>query len=54
MLYEQDTHSTDILNKLKLLGVSERTIHTAKKELGVSSYRKDGAWFWHLDSPKVE
>lgn len=49
MLYEQDTHSTDIVNKLKLMGVSERTIHSAKKELGVTSYRKNGSWFWHLD-----
>ena len=54
MLCEQDTHSTDILNKLKLMGISERTIHTAKKELGVTSYRKDGSWFWHLeDSPGI-
>ena len=49
MLCEQDTRSRDILNKLKLMGISERTINTAKKELGVTSYRKDGAWFWHLE-----
>lgn len=49
MLYEQDTRSRDILNKLKLMGISERTINTAKKELGVTSYRKGGVWFWHLD-----
>ncbi len=49
MLHEQDTYSRDILNKLKLMGISERTINTAKKELGVTSYRKDGVWFWHLE-----
>lgn len=49
MLCEQDIASKDILNKLKLMGISERTINTAKKQLGVSSYRKEGAWFWHLD-----
>lgn len=48
MLRQQDAHSTDIINKLKLMGVSERTIHTAKKELGIGSYRKNGAWYWHL------
>lgn len=49
MLSDQDTHSTDILNKLKSMGVSERTIHSAKKELGVTSYRRNGSWFWHLE-----
>ena len=49
MLCNQDIYSRDILDKLKLMGISERTINTAKKELGVTSYRKDGAWFWHLD-----
>lgn len=54
MLNERDTYSVDILRKLKLMGVSERTIHTAKKELGVSSYRKGGAWYWHLPRPVKE
>lgn len=49
VLSEQDAHSTDVINKLKVMGISERTINTAKKELGVISYRKDGAWFWHLE-----
>lgn len=49
ILHEQDTRSRDILHKLQLMGISERTINTAKKELGVTSYRKEGAWFWHLD-----
>ena len=51
MLGEHDAHSTDIINKLKLMGISERTIHSAKKELGVQSYRSDGVWYWHLDDP---
>lgn len=51
MLDEQDVRSSDILNKLKLMGISERTIHSAKKELAVQSYRKDGAWYWHLNDP---
>lgn len=49
MLCEQDIYSRDILNKLKLMGISERTINTAKKEIGITSYRKDGVWFWHLN-----
>lgn len=49
MLCEQDIRSCDIFHKLQVMGISERTINTAKKELGVTSYRKEGAWFWHLD-----
>lgn len=48
LLLEQDFRSTDIINKLKLMGVSVRTINSAKKELGVTSYRKGDAWYWHL------
>ena len=48
-IFEQNTRSRDIFNKLQVMGISERTINTAKKELGVTSYRKEGAWFWHLD-----
>lgn len=54
MLGEHDAHSTDIINKLKLMGISERTIHSAKKELGVQSYRSDGVWYWHLDPPSEQ
>ena len=49
MLSERDAFATDVVNKLKLMGVSARTVHAAKKELGVTSYRKKGAWFWHLE-----
>jgi len=49
MLECRDVRSTVILNKLKILGVSERTIQIAKKQLGVVSYRSGGLWFWHLD-----
>lgn len=48
ILNEQDTYSADIVKKLKTLGISERTIQTVKKELGITSYRKNGVWLWHL------
>ena len=47
ILNEQDTYSADIVKKLKTLGISERTIQTVKKELGITSYRKNGVWLWH-------
>ena len=48
-LSEEDLHSTSVIAKLKGIGISERTAVVAKKELGVSSYRKEGMWFWHYD-----
>lgn len=47
-----DTHSTEIISRLKALGISQRTIQTAKKELGVFTYRKGGIWIWQLTIPK--
>ena len=49
LLNEQDAYSTDILKKFETMGISERTIHTVKKELGITSYRKGGVWLWHLN-----
>lgn len=49
MLGENDEPSADIIRKLKMMGVSERTANTAKKELGIVSYKKNGAWYWHMD-----
>ncbi len=33
-------------------GIGERTIKSAKKKLGIISYRKDGQWFWNLAGDK--
>jgi len=50
ILVEQDIESTEIQEKLQYMGVSERTINSAKKELGIESYRKNKIWYWHLPS----
>ena len=49
LLGEFDKPSADIIRKLKMMGVSERTANTAKKALGIVSYKKNGAWYWHMD-----
>ncbi|MEE1048453.1 MAG: AAA family ATPase [Clostridia bacterium] len=54
MLEEYDIRSKDILNKLKVMGISERTANGAKSRLGITSYRKDGVWYWHLDDNSDE
>ena len=51
MLEEEDVLGSVILNKLQVLGISARTVNKVKSKLGVSSYRKDGVWYWHLDEP---
>ena len=49
-----DMRSCDMLHKLKVMGISERTAQSAKKKIGVSSYKKDNVWFWHLnDRPEI-
>ena len=53
MLEDEDVRSTDILNKLKIMGVSARTANSAKSRLRITSYRKDGVWYWHFDESAV-
>ncbi len=48
-LSEQDVPSKDIITKLKYMGISDRTANAVKKNLGITSYKKNGVWFWHLD-----
>lgn len=54
ILEENDMPSLDILNKMKLMGISERTAQSAKKELGITSYKSGHLWYWHLAGKTVE
>lgn len=38
----------DILNHAKRMGISERTLMIAKKNLGVISEKRGGQWYWRL------
>ena len=49
MLEERDVPGTQIVRKLHIMGISERTARNIKKELGISSYKKDMTWYWHYD-----
>ena len=46
MLSSGDQASNYMFEQLEQLGFSEKTIKLAKKELGVETYRKAGAWYW--------
>ena len=49
LLEERDMRSSDMFQKLQLMGISKRTASSIKKVMGITSYKKDGVWFWHLD-----
>ena len=49
LLKEGEALSVDILNHFADIGVSERTVYTAKKRLGIQSVKKNGVWYWRLD-----
>ena len=40
--------ASEIQNKLASWNLSERTLQTAKKDLGIRSVRKGGIWYWAL------
>ena len=46
MLSSGDQASNYMFDQLEQIGFSEKTIKLAKKELGVETYRKAGAWYW--------
>ena len=50
ILSEGAVLSSDIFQKMQELGISERTLYKLKKELGIKSFRKNGVWFWKLDT----
>ena len=50
ILYDNDLPGREVYEKMYGLGIGKRTIDAAKKAIGVSVYRKDDMWYWHLDS----
>lgn len=51
LLGEGDMPGKEVYAKILELGIKSRTVETAKKELGVITYRKGNAWYWKL--PKM-
>lgn len=47
----EDKSAIYIMNEMQKSGIGERTAQTAKKELGVISYRMQESWYWHLPDP---
>ena len=46
--------SVKIMEQLEKQSISERTIRTVAKNIGVKAFRKDGKWYWRLDEKSGE
>ena len=44
--------ATDIRELMEKNGISDRTLLHTKKVIGITSFRKGGAWYWQLQSQK--
>lgn len=44
-----DVLSTDVLERMEALGIMERTVRSAQKELEIKAYRKHKKWYWHME-----
>ena len=49
-LLDKPAPAEEILRRITAAGISERTLMTAKKNLGVLSEKRGGQWFWRLPS----
>ncbi|MCD8398821.1 MAG: AAA family ATPase [Lachnospiraceae bacterium] len=49
MLTADDVPSNAVIDTMKNLNVSERTVRRAAKEIGVTAYRKRYVWYWKLE-----
>ena len=54
MLSAEDVPSTEIIQRMDAIGIKERTVRTAQKEMGVAAYRKQGIWYWHMPEQEEE
>lgn len=50
LLCEGDLPSREIMTRLAELGISERTVNKARKEMDIKGYKEKSGWFWHLKS----
>ena len=48
LLSAGDLPATEIMNRLKEYGISERTIRSASKDIGVVNYKLESRWYWKL------
>ncbi len=50
LLKDGDRRTTEILEELRALGISKRTVQRAKREMDIEAYKQGNVWFWHLEN----
>ena len=48
ILSQGDMRSTEIYEKLKAEGISQRTAEDTRKNMGIRCYRKMKQWYWSI------
>ena len=48
-LRNEDMTFTEIMKRFEKIGISQRTVSSAKKEIGVRSVKTADGWLWHLE-----
>ena len=48
MLKDGAVPCDEIFKRMNAVGINERSVEKAKKELGVKSFRKEKVWFWQI------
>lgn len=48
LLSNGEIQSSEVIQEIKNKNISERTLYTVKKELGILSYKLNGIWYWKL------
>ena len=48
LLKEEDKLGSWIYEQMAVIGISERTVKSVKKSLGIMSYKKNNKWYWSL------
>lgn len=54
MLADGEMPSAEILERMSMYGVSDRTVYKVKRLLGIVSYRKGRVWYWRLHTESEE
>lgn len=48
LLTVDDMKSNEVYERMQTIGIGRRTVESAKKDLGIESYKQGNEWYWHL------
>ena len=50
MLSSEDLSAKDIFSRMEKIGIGERTVRDAKKDISVTAYKKNNVWYWTISN----